>query len=93
MRPGVELVEVLSWAGSEAHLGERSDAIRLVLGDLTSVDDQHTGQIVTEVGGDRVLEPRERAGFRREGLLRAYQVVKGMRRDMLMYSLLRGELR
>ena len=35
----------------------------------------------------------ERAGFRREGLLRDYQEVKGVRRDMLMYSLLRGELR
>ena len=35
----------------------------------------------------------ERAGFQREGLLRGYQVVKGVRRDMLMYSLLRGELR
>jgi [ribosomal protein S5]-alanine N-acetyltransferase len=57
-----------------------------------------------ELGAERIeisVEPAnepsqrvaERAGFQREGLLRGYQVVKGVRRDMLMYSLLRGELR
>lgn len=33
----------------------------------------------------------ERAGFRREGLLRKWQEVGGERRDMLMYALLSGE--
>jgi RimJ/RimL family protein N-acetyltransferase len=57
-----------------------------------------------ELGAERIelcVEPEntssqrvaERAGFQREGLLRAYQPVAGVRRDMLMYSLLRGELR
>ena len=33
----------------------------------------------------------ERAGFVREGLLRSFRLVQGKRRDMLMYSLLRGD--
>ena len=34
-----------------------------------------------------------RVGFSREGLLRSFMPIKGRRRDMLMYSLLPGELR
>lgn len=34
----------------------------------------------------------ERAGFTREGLLRSYFPLKGRRRDIISYSLLRGEL-
>lgn len=35
----------------------------------------------------------EAVGFREEGLLRSYLPIAGARRDMLMYSLLPGELR
>jgi ribosomal-protein-alanine N-acetyltransferase len=35
----------------------------------------------------------ERAGYTFEGVLRSYTEIKGTRRDMAMYSLLRGELR
>jgi len=35
----------------------------------------------------------ERAGYTFEGILRSHTVVKGRRRDIAMYSLLRGELR
>ena len=56
-----------------------------------------------ELGAERIeicAEPEnvasrrvaERAGFRPEGLLRAYELVKGVRRDMVMHSLLPGEL-
>ena len=34
----------------------------------------------------------ERAGFRFEGVLRSWLVIKGVPRDTAMYSLLRGEL-
>jgi RimJ/RimL family protein N-acetyltransferase len=34
----------------------------------------------------------ERAGYTFEGVLRSHTVIKGRRRDMAMYSLLRGEL-
>ncbi len=33
----------------------------------------------------------ERAGFAREGLLRSYAVIKGRRRDMVIFSLLPGD--
>jgi RimJ/RimL family protein N-acetyltransferase len=57
-----------------------------------------------ELGAERIeicVEPEneasqrvaERAGFTREGVLRAYHPLKGRRRDMIMYSVLRGELR
>jgi ribosomal-protein-alanine N-acetyltransferase len=35
----------------------------------------------------------ESVGFTREGLLRSFMPIRGVRRDMLMYSLLPGELR
>jgi ribosomal-protein-alanine N-acetyltransferase len=35
----------------------------------------------------------EAVGFTREGLLRSFMPIQGQRRDMLMYSLLPGELR
>ncbi len=38
------------------------------------------------------LAVAERVGFAREGLLRSYELVKGRRRDMLMYSLLPDDL-
>lgn len=39
------------------------------------------------------LRVAERAGFQREGLLRAYIAIKGRRHDVFMYSLLPGEER
>lgn len=39
------------------------------------------------------LRVAEAVGFKREGLLRSFAEVNGQRRDMLMYSLLRGDLR
>jgi RimJ/RimL family protein N-acetyltransferase len=39
------------------------------------------------------LRVAERVGFAREGLLRSFMQIGGERRDMLMYSLLPGELR
>jgi [ribosomal protein S5]-alanine N-acetyltransferase len=39
------------------------------------------------------LAMAERVGFRREGLLRSYRVIRGRRVDFVMLSLLPGELR
>ena len=39
------------------------------------------------------LRVAEQVGFSREGLLRSFMPINGVRRDMLMYSLLPGELR
>jgi RimJ/RimL family protein N-acetyltransferase len=50
-------------------------------------------EILAEPSNQASIGVAERAGFTREGLLRAYQLVKGARRDMIMYSLLASELR
>ena len=44
---------------------------------------------VENEGSHRVLE---RVGFKREGVLRSFAVVRGQRRDMVMFSLLPGDL-
>jgi RimJ/RimL family protein N-acetyltransferase len=43
-------------------------------------------------GNDASIAVAERVGFRREGLLRSYTVIRGERVDTLMLSLLAGEL-
>jgi RimJ/RimL family protein N-acetyltransferase len=44
------------------------------------------------VGNDASGRVAEKAGFRREGILRAYVVVRGEPRDCVMYSLLASDL-
>jgi len=63
--------EVPVGSGPEAHLGERHDALQLILGDLDAVDLEHAGEVVAQVGGDRLLEPGELAGARRYRVDRA----------------------
>jgi RimJ/RimL family protein N-acetyltransferase len=50
-------------------------------------------EICAEPANEASQRVAERAGFTREGILRDYQMIKGVRRDMVMHSLLRGELR
>jgi RimJ/RimL family protein N-acetyltransferase len=49
-------------------------------------------QLVTEPANVASQRVAEKAGFTREGLLRSYLELKGLRRDAVMYSLLREEL-
>jgi RimJ/RimL family protein N-acetyltransferase len=62
------------------------------------------GYAARELGVDRIelwIEPEnvasqrvaEAVGFRREGLMRSFMPIQGLRRDMLMYSLLPNDLR
>jgi [ribosomal protein S5]-alanine N-acetyltransferase len=71
-------------------------------GAMTRAVHRLSGWIFGELPVDRieiVADPRnaasravaERAGFRFEGVLRSYVVMKGCRRDMAMYSLLRTD--
>jgi [ribosomal protein S5]-alanine N-acetyltransferase len=57
---------------------------------------EHVGarriEVCVEVANRASQRVAEHAGFRREGLLRSYQVIGGQRRDMLMYSLVPGDL-
>ena len=49
-------------------------------------------EAIPEVENTQSHRVLERVGFKREGVLRSYQVVHGERRDMVMYSLLPEEL-
>jgi RimJ/RimL family protein N-acetyltransferase len=49
-------------------------------------------ELYVEPWNEACIRTAERAGFQREGLLRSWQEVGGERKDMLMYSLLRGDL-
>jgi RimJ/RimL family protein N-acetyltransferase len=48
--------------------------------------------LITEPENKASQRVAEKAGYRREGLLRAWMVIKGERRDYLMYSLLPEDL-
>lgn len=45
---------------------------------------------LAEVGNAGSQKVLEKAGFQREGVLRSYVEIKGTRRDMVMFSLLKG---
>lgn len=49
-------------------------------------------QLLAEPGNTASCRVAEKAGFRREGLLRSYLDFKGERRDVLMYALLQDDL-
>ena len=49
-------------------------------------------ELYVEPWNEACIRTAERAGFRQEGLLRSWQEVGGERKDMLMYSLLPGDL-
>jgi RimJ/RimL family protein N-acetyltransferase len=49
-------------------------------------------EITIEPGNVASRGVAERAGYELDGILRSHTVIKGTRRDMAMYSLLRGEL-
>lgn len=48
-------------------------------------------EITAEPENEASLRVAERAGFQREGLLHGYLVVKGVRRDAIMFALLRSD--
>jgi RimJ/RimL family protein N-acetyltransferase len=86
-------VQVGYWVKKEARgRGVATSALRLL-----------ARWAIEELGAERVqllAEPEnvasqrvaEKAGFRREGLLRSYFLLKGRRRDAIMFGLLPGDL-
>jgi RimJ/RimL family protein N-acetyltransferase len=50
-------------------------------------------ELLVQPGNDASLALGARLGFTREGLLRSHSIVRGERKDMVMMSLLPGELR
>jgi [ribosomal protein S5]-alanine N-acetyltransferase len=81
------------WVAAEArHRGIASRALGLLCG--YGFDELDVKRIEVWIDPENVASLRvaERVGFTREGLLRSFMPIAGRRRDMLMYSLLPGEL-
>jgi RimJ/RimL family protein N-acetyltransferase len=77
---------------SERRGGVASRALRL-LSDWALSDVGGMARVQLTTHPDNVASQRtaERAGFRREGLLRSYMLIKGERRDAIMFARVRGD--
>jgi len=91
MKPGVG--EFGYWAAPEARgRGYTTRALRLLARwtlDELKLPRLQLGTLTGNTASERVAE---KAGFSREGVLRSYLDQRGERRDVLMWSLLPGEL-
>jgi RimJ/RimL family protein N-acetyltransferase len=85
--------EIGYWLGGGARgRGVATRAVRLLAGWIfASLPVDRIG-IAAERDNAASCAVAERAGFRFEGVLRSWLVIKGVPRDTAMYSLLRGEL-
>lgn len=85
--------EVGYWLAADARgRGAATRAVRLLSGWIfESLPVDRIG-IAAERGNRASCTVAERSGFRFEGVLRSWLVIKGIPRDTAMYSLLRGEL-
>lgn len=66
-------------------------AQRLLVEHLFATTDVHRVEASTDVDNAAEQHALEKVGFRREGVLRGAQLRGGVRRDLVLYSLLRGE--
>jgi RimJ/RimL family protein N-acetyltransferase len=82
------------WVAREARGRDiASQALRLVAGWVLHALPVERLELVTDPENLASQRVAEKAGFTREGLLRRYLEIKGARRDCVMFSLLREELR
>jgi RimJ/RimL family protein N-acetyltransferase len=72
--------------------GAATRAVRLLAGWIFATLEVDRIGIAAERENAASCSVAERAGFRFEGVLRSWLVIKGVPRDTAMYSLLRGEL-
>lgn len=81
------------WIARESRgRGIATEALRLVSRWVLTALAVERLELVTEPENVASQRVAEKAGFRREGLRRRYLVVKGERRDCVMFSLLRDDL-
>jgi RimJ/RimL family protein N-acetyltransferase len=82
------------WVAPEARgRGIATRAVRLLA--AWGFDELGLGRVEIKSQPDNAASHRvaERAGFTREGVLRAHALIKGRRRDMVVFSLLPGDMR
>jgi RimJ/RimL family protein N-acetyltransferase len=72
--------------------GAMTAAVRLLSGWIFETLPIARIEITIEPANDPSRAVAERAGYELEGILRSHTVIKGTRRDMAMYSLLRADL-
>jgi RimJ/RimL family protein N-acetyltransferase len=81
------------WVAKRARgRGVAGTALRLVSEWVLTALPVERLELVTHPANEPSQRVAEKAGFRREGLLRRYVVIKGRRRDCVMFSLLRDEV-
>jgi RimJ/RimL family protein N-acetyltransferase len=82
------------WVAREARgRGVATRAVKLLANWIFETLPIDRVQICAEPANDASRRVAERAGLTFEGVLRSYVVIKGRRRDMAMYSLLRTDVR
>jgi RimJ/RimL family protein N-acetyltransferase len=82
------------WVGAEARgRGVAARALRLLTGWGVRELGLARIQLVTHVDNPASQKVATRAGFRREGVLRAYMLLKGQRHDAVLYGLVPEDVR
>lgn len=71
--------------------GLATDAVRAVTAFGWTLSAVHRIELYIEPWNSGSIGVAERAGYRREGLLRSHQEIGGTRRDMLLYATIRGD--
>jgi RimJ/RimL family protein N-acetyltransferase len=85
--------EIGYWVAAPARRrGVAVRAVRLLVACAFAAREYARIQLHTPPGNEASARVAERAGFTREGLLRSFALVKGRRTDIIMFSLLPGEL-
>ncbi len=80
------------WMGPQARRrGYATAALAAITGWGLTLDGVHRLELYAEPWNEGSWRAAERAGYRREGLLRSWQRVGNQRRDMYMYSFLRTD--
>jgi len=91
---GEERGELGYWVAAEARgRGVASRALRLLSGWALGELGLARVQLVTHVDNPASQKVAERAGFRREGVVRSYMLLKGRRHDAVLYGLVPQDLR